>query len=81
MLFKTEHFKVTSNNDKDYPVGTPKIIRELTVGEEIYFEMNIYGTSKRADAITIHNVTKGTSHEMKKGNFFNAITHIAMDKI
>jgi hypothetical protein len=78
MIFKTEIFEVTFNGMIKYPVGTPKIIRELAIGDEIYFDMEPKSNRNKVDNITIYNITQGIDHTMKQGNFFKSISSISM---
>lgn len=75
MLFKTDVF-IVKKEGKEFPVGTPKLIKNLQPGDEIYFTLKPWGTSSKADNVTIHHVTNGTQHTLKKGKLFSAIEQI-----
>ena len=78
MIFKTDIYKISSNNVKKFPIGTPKIIIELKKGDEVYFEMDPRDDSSKTDIVTMYNLTNKSSHSMKKGNLFRSIQGIGL---
>lgn len=77
MKFKTDVY-VVKKEGKTFPIGTPKIIKELAVGDEIYFEIDPWQSSRRADNVILHHVTKGEEYAMVKGKLFSAIQDIGL---
>lgn len=78
MIFKSDVY-IVKKEGKTFPVGTPKLIKELKIGDEIYFEIDPWHKSSRADSVTIYNVTNGQQHTLVKGKLFSAIKDIQIE--